>query len=258
MHESEPRAVPDDCSSSAHAIARLRQDVRDGAHWAEAVFRAMGQWADAEEEVAGRRYRYFIGGEAFDRLLLAERLLSEIAGEIPEGALEDFTVLGILPDGIDEDRVQNLLGVEKYRGHLNFHYGVTVEETLQLAVEQEVIKRYASNGIRRIEDPTEEAFARIYGAGQTELAARFRHEEAGEGCTPVSLDETPMTMSECKEFTYWLFKLRLRRSDKPKIASDTRKGLDQLQKMRMASNAERRKPPVGAGTAPGRTGWVRT
>ncbi len=231
MREAPPLV----CSSSAEIIDSLREDLRAGVHWAEAVFRAMGQWTDAEEEVDGRRYRYFIGGEAFDRLLLAERLLREVAGEVPENELEDFTVRGNLPAGIDEDGVQSLLGVEKYRGYLNFHYGVTVEETLQLAVEQEVIKRYASNGIRRIEDPTEEAFARIYGAGQTELAARFRREEAGEGSTPATLDEQPMTMSECKEFTYWLFKLRLRRSDKPKIASDTKKGLDQLHRMRQAT-----------------------
>ena len=239
-------SVPGPCSSSAEAIARLREDVRGGVHWAEAVFRAMGQWADAEEEVKGRLYRYFIGGEAFDRLLLAERLLQEVAGEVSEGEIEDFTVRGNLPNGIDEDRIQSLLGVEKYRGYLNFHYGVTVEETLQLAVEQEVIKRYASNGIRRIEDPTEEAFARIYGAGQVELAARFRQEDAGEDCTAAPLDEEPMTMSECKEFTYWLFKLRLRQSDKPKIASDTKKGLDQLHRMRLASSAERGKAPVSA------------
>ncbi len=225
------------CSSSAEAISQLRADVRDGVHWAEAVFRAMGQWANAEEEANGRHFRYVIGGEAFDRTLLAERLLQEVAGEVPEGEIENFTVRGDLPEGIDEDRIQSLLGVEKYRGYLNFHYGVTVEETLQLAVEQEVIKRYASNGIRRIEDPAEEAFARIYGAGQAELAVRFRQEDAGEGGTAATLDEVPMTMSECKEFTYWLFKLRLRRSDKPKIASDTKKGLDQLQRMRKASRA---------------------
>ena len=228
-------AAPFVCSSGAETIARLREDVRDGVHWAEAVFRAMGQWTDAEEEVDGRHYRYFIGGEAFDRTLLAERLLGEVAGAVPEDELEDFAVRGNLPGGIDEDRVQSLLGVEKYRGYLNFHYGVTVEETLQLAVEREVIKRYASNGIRRIEDPTEEAFARIYGAGQAELVARFRQEETEEGSTPATLDEVSMTMSECKEFTYWLFKLRLRRSDKPKIASDTKKGLDQLHRMRQAS-----------------------
>ncbi|HJP28541.1 MAG TPA: hypothetical protein QF694_07000, partial [Dehalococcoidia bacterium] len=33
-------------------------------------------------------------------------------------------------------------------------------------------------------------------------------------------------------FIYWLFKLRMERSDPAKIASDTRKGLAQLERMR--------------------------
>lgn len=236
--------------SSDQAIDRLREEVRDGVHWAEAVFRAMGQWADPEEFVDGRHYQYFIGGEAFDRLLLAERLLEVIAGEVPADEREDFVARGVLPAGIDEDGIQSLLGVEKYRGYLNFHYGVTVEEALQLAVEQEVIKRYASNGIRRIADLTDEAFTRIYGATQTELAEKFRREAAEPDGEAAPLSEEPMSLAECKEFTYWLFKLRLWRSDKPKIASDTKKGLDQLQRMRQASCAERSERPVSAGAAP--------
>jgi hypothetical protein len=44
-----------------------------------------------------------------------------------------------------------------------------------------------------------------------------------------------MSMSESKEFTYWLFKYRVARSDKARIASDTRKGLDQLARMQRAA-----------------------
>ena len=36
------------------------------------------------------------------------------------------------------------------------------------------------------------------------------------------------TLTELKEFTYWLFKRRLRVSDKAKLASDTRKGISAL------------------------------
>jgi hypothetical protein len=38
-----------------------------------------------------------------------------------------------------------------------------------------------------------------------------------------------MSLSDMKEFHYWLFKYRLKRSEKPKIASDTRKALVYLQ-----------------------------
>ena len=46
-----------------------------------------------------------------------------------------------------------------------------------------------------------------------------------------------MDLKESKEFTYWLFKYRLSKSDKARIASDTRKGLQQLELMRAATRA---------------------
>ena len=39
-------------------------------------------------------------------------------------------------------------------------------------------------------------------------------------------------MAESREFNYWLFKYRVKNCDKARIASDTRKGLDQLERMR--------------------------
>ena len=40
-----------------------------------------------------------------------------------------------------------------------------------------------------------------------------------------------ISLQRLKEFTYWLFKYRLSFSDSAKIASDTQKGLLQLEKM---------------------------
>ena len=230
MVEAGQRTEPVGMPARDEALVHLRESVDHGVPWAVALFQAMAMWAEPEETMDSRHYRYFIGGEAFDWLLLAERLMPEIADLVPGPEQEDLLFRSVLPDGIEEDQIQRLLGVEKYRGYLNYHYGVTVEEALQLAVEQEVIKRYASNGMRHLDDPSEDAFTRIYGAPRTELVSKFR-ETAG---TP---GEDPMSLSECKEFTYWLFKFRLWRSDKPRIASDTKKGLEQLEHMRQAARS---------------------
>ena len=37
------------------------------------------------------------------------------------------------------------------------------------------------------------------------------------------------SLSELKEFTYWLFKYRLKHNDKERVASDTRKALKWIQ-----------------------------
>ena len=55
-------------------IQRLEQAIIGGKHWYIALLEAIGLWTKAEENHNGRTYRYLIAGEAFDWLLLAERL----------------------------------------------------------------------------------------------------------------------------------------------------------------------------------------
>ena len=208
----------------------MRDTIEGGRAWPASLLEAMALWTDPQETYRGRTYNYFIAGEAFDWLLLAERLCEAVGGVIPQQEREELLFSGRLPDSFDWSSFQELLGVDKYRGYLNFHYGVTVEEALQLATELEVHKRHASNGIRYLDDYSDEAHARIYRASKSALLERFREESGHESGAPIGL-------GELKELTYWLFKYRLKICDKTKIASDTRKGLDQLRRMKAAWRA---------------------
>ncbi|MEC9014746.1 MAG: hypothetical protein VYA78_09260, partial [Chloroflexota bacterium] len=60
-------AVPD-------VLLHLRMDLAAGVPWQKALLEAVGRWTTVEEVLDGREYRYLIQGEAFDWLLLAERL----------------------------------------------------------------------------------------------------------------------------------------------------------------------------------------
>jgi hypothetical protein len=233
MVETARESTSTEPASGRAAIDHLRRAVEDGREWPTSLLEAMALWTSPRETCRGREYCYLIAGEAFDWLLLAERLCEAVDGLVPQGEREDLLFTGRFPPTFDASSFRSLLGVEKYRGYLNYHYGVIVEEALQLATELEVHKRYASNGVRYVDDFSEEAFTRIYRAPQIELLKMFR-EEVG------SADRSSMSVIESKEFTYWLFKRRLKVSDKPKIASDTRKGLDQLQRMREAVRASSR------------------
>jgi hypothetical protein len=115
------------------------------------------------------------------------------------------------------------LGEDKYKQHLNYFYGVTVEEALQEVASEEVRKE--ERGIRARPDAwiSGEAFTRIYGKPQPELLRRFRSDKGYP-------DNDETTLSEMKEFTYWLFKYRLAHSDPEKSASDTKKALGWLKK----------------------------
>lgn len=205
-------------------IEHLRRLLNDGEEWPAALLKSMALWTVPVETVFGREFSYFIGGEAFDWLLLAERLCLEIGDLVPAEEKEELLFTGRFPEPFDESQVKELLGVHKRRGYLNYYYGVVVEEALQMAVEREVHKRKVSNGNQYERDFSEEVFDRIYRESSEALMEEFRL-EAGYDSLEV------MSITQVKEFTYWLFKYRIKTADKAKIASDTKKGLDALHQM---------------------------
>jgi hypothetical protein len=222
---SEPRTTDLPALASAgEIIAELRRTIARGdGHWFAALLHAVREWPLPLETVGDRHYRYLIGGEAFDWLLLAERLCSEIEGMVPDDEVEALLFDGTLPLETTEEELVQLLGA-KAAAYRNFYYGITVEEALQHAVEVEAVKERQSrvweNG--RLDD---EVCQRIYGETRLELLARFQ-----EQCEIPATDEVPLAV--LKEFTYWLFKHRVNNSDPARTASDTRKGVAHLEALR--------------------------
>ena len=214
-------------------IARLHEDVRGGAHWFEALLDAIGRWRAPSETRDGRTYAYLIAGEAFDWLLLAERLLDEAPALAPPHEVEALLFGGRWPLDLDDEDFAARLGAAKYSAHLNYVYGVLVEQALQLGVEEEIHKENRASPWGdgpRIHDAM---FRRVYGAGRDELRAAY-YEQTG-----AALRETA-TLGEWEAFVYWLFRQRLKRQDKARVASDTRKGLAQLSRMELAVSERRR------------------
>ena len=228
-----------DGTSPEAVVTRLRQALVLGQEWPRALLESIAGWTVPSETIDGRRYDYFIGGEAFDWLLLAERLCEAAGDLIPCEEKEALLFSEELPPCIDQATWRDMLGVDKYRAYLNFYYGVTVEEAIQLAEEERVHKRHISNGVRYKDDHTEEAFAHIYRSPSCELLQQFAEES---GRSPSE----SMTIGETREFTYWLFKYRLRVADKARIASDTKKGIDQLRRMRETAGAGFANGPEGS------------
>ena len=222
-------------------LERLRVRVADTpADWRHALVETMAQWPLAEESVQGRRHVYLIGGEAFDWRALAERLMEACCEKVSADEREEMLTGTGLPAGMAEDELKRALGVEKYRAHLNYVYGVTVEQALQVAVQEEICKRHVGNGYRPGETECEGAYDRLYGKRLVELWAEFRGEVPGSlnggdgtGADAVADDgAVSPCVADGDAFAYWLFKRRLERADPARVASDTRKGLKQLDKIR--------------------------
>jgi hypothetical protein len=205
------------------AIRYLEQAIISGKHWYIALLEAIGLWTAAEENHNGRSYRYLIAGEAFDWLLLAERLCGAVDGLLPEAEKTALLFHNEPPIRLTREKFKELIGGIKYHQYLNYFYGITVEEALILAVQEEVRKERRTLGYGNEHGVDKEVYQRIYGATKNILLKHFRREKGYPQLRSINL-------TELKEFTYWLFKYRLKLCDKAKLASDTKKALERLRR----------------------------
>lgn len=215
-------ATESSAAGDAEAIRFFKESIASGKNWYIALLGAIGLWSSAKEDYKDRVYVYLIDGEAFDWLLLAERLCETVAELLPEDERDALLFHGVPPLTLDAGEVKELIGDKKYGQYLNYFYGVTVEEALLLAVQEAIDKEKWVQGLGKVQT-ADEAYHRIYDYDKDTLLKKFRQEKNHTQKQSITLDEM-------KEFTYWLFKYRLKRCEKARIASDTKKGLDYLKR----------------------------
>ena len=215
------------------AILYLRAALAAGAPWRQALLEALGRWTLPEETFEGRKYRYLLLGEAFDWLVLAERLCADVDGAIPAEEKENFLFSGEILNTVDEDQFRDYLGPSKYRAYMNFRYGVVLEEALQLVAEEEVRKLHLSRGYAGTGELTEESYTRLYQKPRSELLKTFQKETKKDRRRNLSL-------SDLKEFTYWLHKRRIKLWDPARVASDTKKAIKRLDLLERDNNGRQR------------------
>ena len=200
-------------SADQEIINRLKASIGAGKHWYTSMLEAVRDFPHND---------YLVAGEALDWIRLVRQLLDAVSGMIPLPELNRFSSQGEPPLRLDVQEAKQLLGSEKYGMYLNYLYGVTVEAALADAVTAEVIKEGFTTGLKKPKNAPGEAYLRIYGADLTVLKQAFISEVA-------DLPEGSISAPGA-EFTYWLFRYRLKHSDKEKVASDTRKALDWLKR----------------------------
>lgn len=222
MAPTRAGAEQDVRSEVRQVIADLRHDITDGEqHWFLSLLTAIRNWPLPAEHSNGREYRYLIGGEAFDWLLLAERLLDEVSDLVPPDEIDALVFHERLPVELNEAEFGQLLGA-KYKPHLNFVYGVRVESAVLLAAAEEVHKSYTAGRVWENGHVDGEAFEHVYGRPLEQLLSEFRIEK--------NIDDAEwLSLAELSEWRYWLFQYRVKGQDPARVASDTRKGLAFLQ-----------------------------
>lgn len=203
-------------------VRYFRNQLISGWPWAVALLETIGLWKLPSEVYDDRTFQYLIGGEAFDWLLLAERILTEVPEAAPVEDQEALLFRGVLPPCISLSRFKTALGPDKYRAHLSYFYGITVEEALIDAVEVEVLKSRSVRGLNYYYGVDDMVMEHLYGADLRTLL-KCHHRDYGRR------PRIRHSLSDWKEFLYWLFKYRINRADSSKVASDTKKGIDKLE-----------------------------
>ena len=227
-------------------ISELRKRAGNEEAWHIALLQAMGQWSLTHEHTAGRDWQYVIGGEALDGLTLAQRLCLEIPDAVPPYELESLLFRGQWPERISADRLRQLIGAYRYTALLNFRYGIVVEEALQLVAEESIRKSRLARCYQDNDEVIEDAYRHLYGDTRTNLIREFLlSSETAWGSEPVSL-----SLTAWQEFTYWLFKRRVRKWHPARVASDTRRGLERLRELHSAGGDDGIHQFDGAGFEP--------
>ena len=220
-----------DICDTGEAGAYIKQSLQIGKDpWHQILLKTISIWTLPCETYQGREFKYLIHGEALDWLVLAERICIELTDVVETSEREDLLFKGQLPLEVSPMQFREVIGANKYKAYLNYWYGVIVEEALQLAVEEEIRKSYGSKGYLDNGSFIEEAFFILYGKNYSDLMQEFRREFK-------LTRRKKMSLTDLKEFTYWLFKMRLSKWDPARVASDTRKGINTLRHLDQLEDA---------------------
>lgn len=211
----------------------IQQFETDPSDWKPAFLQTVAAWPKQNEHACGQTYHYFIGGEAFNWKRLAERIATQLADEdntaiAPEDLFEWLGTTGVF-GGMPEQQFQRILGVDAWRAHLNYFYGVHIEQCLIAAVQSRIQKRRYSNGLPPSDEASDRVFLGLYEETEQTLWDDFLTENSARLSDLISESpEETRTIALDEEFTYWLFKRRIEYTTAAQVAAETRRGLDML------------------------------
>ncbi|HEV7215758.1 MAG TPA: hypothetical protein VGP33_11610 [Chloroflexota bacterium] len=207
------------------ALTHFRRALQQGTHWYVALLEAIALWEEPSERYRGRRLNYLIDGEALDWLLLAGRLCRDVRELLPPTEVDQLLLSGQAPIPLETEAFRDLIGPLKYRCFLNYFYGVTVEEALFFALEEEARRHSVAPNSSFDLNPL---FVDLYGSAEPVLIGEF----LGKGKPQLTAS---MDVQQQKSYLYFLFKRRILYCLPARVASDTKRGLAELRRQYAAA-----------------------
>lgn len=191
-----------------HLIQELKNKIEKGVNWEKAVVDCISDWDISEEFYRGYKYKYWINNEAFDWMSLTERLGSAIKSYLNKKKYHELIFTGLLPNKSSYEYMKKVISKNKLSQMRNFYYGIIIEDLIYIQKSQQYLKNsiYTTNEY--------DGYEEIYGKNINLLFQQFAK-------NIKFTKQTRINLYTYKEFIYWLFKFRIKNSDKTKVASDT-------------------------------------
>ena len=191
-----------------HLIQELKSKIENGINWEKAVVDCISNWDIREEFYRGYKYKYWINNEAFDWMTLTERLGSAIKSYLNKKKYHELIFTGLLPNKSSYDYMKKVISKNKLSQMRNFYYGIIIEDLIYIQKSQQFLKTsiYTTNKY--------DGYEEIYGKNINLLFQQFAK-------NIKFTKQTRINLYTYKEFIYWLFKFRIKNSDKTRVASDT-------------------------------------
>ena len=191
-----------------HLIQELKSKIENGINWEKAVVDWISDWYINEEFYRGYKYKYWINNEAFDWMTLTERLGSAIKSYLNKKKYHELIFTGLLPNKSSYEYMKKVISKNKLSQMRNFYYGIIIEDLIYIQKSQQYLK----NSLYAINDY--DGYEEIYGKNINLLFQQFAK-------NIKFTKQSTINLYTYKEFIYWLFKFRIKNSEKTKVASDT-------------------------------------
>ena len=217
----------------------VQQFADNPSDWQITLLKTVAAWPKENERAYDETFHYFIGGEAFNWKRLAERIATQLTEEghsaVPTEDIFDWLGDTGVFGRLGEENFRRILGVDGWRAHLNFFYGVHIEQCLIAAIQSRIQKRRYGNGLPPSDDASDRAYLGLYEETEETLWQQFLDENSARLADLIAESpEETRTIGLDEEFTYWLFKRRIENTNAAQVADETRRALEMLTRINTA------------------------
>ena len=217
----------------------VQQFADNPSDWQITLLKTVAAWPKENERAYDETFHYFVGGEAFNWKRLAERIATQLTEE-GHSAVSTEDIFDWLGDTgvfgrLGEENFRRILGVDGWRAHLNFFYGVHIEQCLIAAIQSRIQKRRYGNGLPPSDASSDRAYLGLYEETEETLWQQFLDENSARLADLIAESpEETRTIGLDEEFTYWLFKRRIENTNAAQVADETRRALEMLTRINTA------------------------